>query len=163
MIAVYMAPSRTWLIPALLLVGCPTAEPEPEQATPPEPLPVDADEIEPNDELPNDLGVIDLPWAVGGTSHRCGNDGSWDDADVDLLSFEVAEPAIVQIDLQATGADLDLTVFDPGGDVLAHLDSPDAFGESVTISIGPGAAYSVKIRCWMGNDDASWRLVLGED
>jgi len=149
---------------ALLLVGCPPTGPEeePEQLTPPEPLPVDATESEPNDAIPNDLGVIPLPWAVGGTSDGCGSDGSWDGADTDLLAFAIGEAAVVPIDLQATGADLDLAVYDPDGDLLAHLDSADAFGEQLTISIGAGAVYTLEIRCWIGDDDPSWRLVLGE-
>ena len=152
----------TTLAAALLFCGCPTVAPLEPQATPVEPLPVDAWESEPNDEAADPLGVIALPFAVGGTSGGCGSEGSWDGADTDLISFAIAEPAIVRLDLQADGADLDMAVYDPDGHVLATLASPDAFGESVDISIGPGATYTVEIRCWLGDDDASWRLVLAD-
>ncbi len=151
------------LVLVLLLAGCPPTTDQDEWITPPpEPPPVDASETEPNDEVPNDLGVVPLPWTIGGTSGGCGSDGSWDGADTDLLAFAVAEATLLPIELQATAADLDLAVYDPDGDLLAHLESADAFGESLTISIGPDATYTVEIRCWIGDADASWRLVLGE-
>lgn len=159
---------RCRLAPVLLacvpMLACPPDSEEPgDEATPPLPLPHDVDEVEPNDEVPQALGVVALPWVVAGTSSGCGSDGSWEGSDTDLLSFALAEPAIVPIDLQADGADLDLLVWDPDSHLMADLDGSDAFGEQVTISIGPGATYTLEIRCWMGDEDAAWRLVLGTE
>jgi hypothetical protein len=53
-----------------------------------------------------------------------------------------------------------MLVFDPDGNLMAQLDTPDAFGELVAISVGPGATYTVEIRCWIGDPDASWRLTF---
>jgi hypothetical protein len=144
----------------LLGLACQPAGPVVEGVPPAPVRPFDAEESESNDTVPRDLGSIALPFVVVGASRQCGNDGGWRDSDIDLISFSVGEPTVLEIDLQARSADLDMLVFDPDGNLMAQLDTPDAFGELVAISVGPGATYTVEIRCWIGDPDASWRLTF---
>jgi hypothetical protein len=132
-------------------------DPTPEATPPLPPPPPDQEEQEPNDENPQDLGVLALPWELSGTMSGCGEDGDWMGTDVDRFAFEVAEPSILRITLVPDHGDLDLRIFDPGGELLADLATEGVAEEALGLSIGAGASYVAEIRCWIG-EGASWRL-----
>ncbi len=144
------------------LVGCTPVDPGPGD---PSEWPLwdaaDAFEAEPNDSTPQDLGAIVPNWFVAGTSGSCGGDGSWDGTDVDRLAFSFVDDAMVRVRLRAEGADLDLELYDPDGDVLGVLDRAGADDEVIDVALEAGAAYSVRIRCWLGDDDR-WILAFAD-
>ena len=150
----------------ILLAGCPTPADEPgdepgDAAAWPVWEAADAFEVEPNDPTPQDLGTIAPNYSVAGRSGACGGDGGWADADIDRLAFTFADDAFVRIRLRAEGADLDLEVYDPDGDVLGIEDGTGTDDEVLDVALEAGATYSARIRCWLGNDDR-WILAFAD-
>lgn len=141
--------------------GEPAPTPE---ATPPEPPPPpDQEELEPNDEAAQDLGVLDtLPWMLGGAMDGCGGDGSWDGTDLDRFRFAVDAPRVLGIELRPDGGDLDLRLYDPDGELMVDRATEGLADEEVLLSLGPGASYEVELRCWLG-DDATWRVEFTDE
>ena len=159
----WMSPRHAPLtLVSLLGLGCEPGGPVAPGAPAAPQRPFDADESESNDSVPRDLGSIALPFVVTGASSLCGNDGQWRDADIDLISFAVGESTVVEIHLQATAGDLDMLIFDPDGNLVAQLDTPDDLGEFTTLSIRPGATYTAEIRCWVGAPHSPWRLTFDD-
>ena len=143
----------------LALAACPAIDAEP----PPVGSGLDAAdvlEVEPNDESYQALGAIAPPLVLGGTMSSCGANGSFAGSDVDRFSFSVAEPTSLSLRLDVVGGDLDMRLYDPGGDLMADEDSAGVDGEQVDLSIGPLAEYGVELRCWLG-DEPEWRLRFG--
>jgi len=143
----------------MALSACPTPEGEP----PPRDSGLEAAdvlEVEPNDEVYQPLGTIAPPLVLGGTMSSCGAEGSFAGSDVDRFSFSVAQPTHLRLRLDVVGGDLDLRLYDPGGDLMADEDSAGVDGEQVELSIGPSADYGVELRCWLG-DEPEWRLRFG--
>ncbi|MEE2828632.1 MAG: PPC domain-containing protein [Myxococcota bacterium] len=148
-----------------LMAGCPVlpGDGQPAPGPPPGPdLPPEPDlvEVEPNDEVPQALGIIELPLLLGGSMAGCGSDGSFDGTDVDRFSFEVGAPVVLDIRLEAWGGDLDLRAYDPDGNLLSELDHSGIQPEELLLSIGPERTYSLEIVCWQGNAP-EWRVALG--
>ncbi len=147
-------------LPALvLLAGCAAPGPGPEQGDWPLWSLADAVEVEPNDDLPWDLGRIAPDYVLGGTSDACSSEGSWDGADVDRFVFSFDADVLVRIRLRAEGADLDFELYDPDGDLMAERDTTGVDDEVVDVGLEAGAEYGVRIRCWLGNDDR-WLLAF---
>ena len=143
---------------AMFLRACPAADPSPDPRFDPLPL-ADLLEEEPNGEVSQALGVLRPRVVVGGAMSACGEDGSYEGSDVDRFSFAVEEPVLIHLQLLVRRGDLDLRLFDPQGELMADEDGAGAEGEALQFSIGPGAAYEVELRCWMGQEP-DWRLVF---
>lgn len=116
-------------------------------------------EVEPNDTEAQHLGEVAVGFVLGGTMSACGEDGSFEGADVDRFAFAVGAPQQVDLCLLVRGGDLDMRLYNPAGELLADEGSASSGGESVQFSLGPGAVYEVELRCWMGAEP-DWRLVF---
>ncbi len=145
---------------ACALVGCPASAPTTSN-TADELPPPDLLEEEPNDLDSQALGVIIPGFVLGGTMSDCGEDGSFEGADVDRFTFLVEAPEQINLRLLVRGGDVDLRFYNPAGELLADEDSAGSEGEVVQFSIGPDAAYELELRCWMG-DEPDWRLVFAQ-
>jgi hypothetical protein len=152
---------RNALCLAVLLTGCPAVDEESEAGAWPVWEAADAFEAEPNDEVAQDLGAISPNFYVAGRSSTCGADGAWEGADVDFLAFAFESDAFVRKRLRADGADLDLDLYDPDGNLLRELNGTGTDDELIDVSLEAGEAYSVRIRCWLGNDDR-WILAFAD-
>jgi len=141
---------------AASLCGCPSPG-NGEPSSLPELAQANLIEVEPNDEVSQALGVVDLPLVVGGTMSSCGGGGSYAGSDIDRFSFSVAEPSRLLLRLEVLGGDLDLRLYDPEGDLMADEDTPGIDAEELQLSIGPGQDYGLEVRCWMGSTP-EWRL-----
>jgi len=140
--------------------GCPAPVDE-EPAPTSQLVAADILEVEPNDRDYQSLGVVEPPLVVGGTSSACGSGGSYEGSDIDRLSFSVAEPSQLSLRLEVVGGDLDMRLYDPGGDLMAVEDSPGIESEGLELSIGPDADYGVELLCWLG-DSPHWRLIFSD-
>lgn len=120
----------------------------------------DAAETEPNDSAAaaQPLGVVAVGYTVTGDASACGADGTLDGADVDWLSFAPDSPAPIRMRLDMYGGDLDLAVFDDSGELVADAATPGVDDEELALALDPDRVWLVRVRCWMGNAGALWRL-----
>ncbi|HCP45059.1 MAG TPA: hypothetical protein DIU15_03405 [Deltaproteobacteria bacterium] len=156
--------SAPWILGliAVTAVGCPAATSPPDEELQSSSLPIaDVMEVEPNDLNPDDLGVIQPPWIVGGSSDRCGSDGDWADSDMDEFLFSVGSPTALSVVLHAEGGDLDLYLLDAQGTLVAERQTPGLGGEELRFSLDQEVPYGLRIRCWLG-EQARWALEFTE-
>ena len=143
-----------------LLLACPMAE-EPDRDPTPDEMPTpDMLEVEPNDELPQDLGLVTPPFSLDGEASRCGQDGDWADADIDRFRFRVGGGGVFRLSVEGHG-DWDLSLQDE--DTLLWVgDHPGTDPESQEFSVDPDRVLDLVLRCWSG-EDAKFRLVLSPE
>lgn len=152
-----------WLAPLIAaLLGCPSADDD-DSAPSAEDWPLwslaDRVEEEPNDEVPEELGTLELDYALAGTSSRCSSNGTWVGADEDRFAFRFQDDVLLRLRLRAQGADLDMELFTPDGAVLVEAASEGVDDEEMNVALSGGVPYSVRIRCWLGGDPG-WILAF---
>ncbi len=120
----------------------------------------DAAESEPNDSSAsaNSLGIVSVGFAVTGDASACGADGTLADSDVDWLSLSLDTQAPVRLRLDMYGGDLDFAVLDDAGELVADGATTGVEDEELALALDPDRVWLVRIRCWMGNPGALWRL-----
>ena len=116
-------------------------------------------EEEPNDEVPEELGTLELPFVLAGTSSACSRDGTWEGADEDRFAFRFDGDVRLRLRLRARGADMDLELFTPEGDLLVEAVSQGVEDEEMDVALSGGLPYSVRVRCWLGGDPG-WMLAF---
>ena len=155
---------RGLLLLAVLLVACDPAQDDDDSG--PSVVyafaPGDAAEVEPNDARLSamELGVIASGFEVTGASASCPTDGTFAGSDEDWFSFTPASEQPLRLSLAMRGGDLDLAVFDADGDLVADGATTGLDDEELSLALDPMMTWFVRIRCWMGNDGAIWRLRL---
>ncbi len=119
-----------------------------------------AAEAEPNDTAATaqSLGIVGLGYSVTGDSSACGSDGTLDGADVDWLSLSLDTGAPVRLRLDMYDGDVDLAVFDDDGALVADAATTGVDDEELALALDPDRVWLVRVRCWMGNPGALWRL-----
>lgn len=146
---------------SILAQGCP-AQSSDDMAPAVSTLPsADELELEPNDVIAQDLGTIEAPWVLGGTSSRCGADGDWGQSDLDEFRFSVATASALSLVLHAEGGDLDLYLLDDAGEVMAARETSQLGGEELRLSLDQETPYRLRIRCWLG-EQAQWALQFAD-
>ena len=156
---------RILVFAAVLLIGCDPVVDDDDAADPtviyafPE---ADATEDEPNDTstTADSLGVIPIDYAVTGESTTCGSDGTFDGADIDWLSFTPTSADPIRLRLDMRGGDLDLAIFDADGNLVADGATVGVEDEELALALDPNQVWLARIRCFLGNDGAIWRLRL---
>ncbi len=122
--------------------------------------PADRAEVEPNDSLATAEALGSLPggYALTGSSARCGDEGTWEGADIDWFGFapETGDPLTLTLDMWQ--GDVDLAVFDQDGALLVDGAEAGIEDETLSLALDPQAPWFLRIRCWRGNPGALWRL-----
>jgi hypothetical protein len=120
----------------------------------------DAAESEPNDSAAsaNSLGTVWVGFSVTGDAATCGADGTLAGSDVDWLSLSIDTQAPVRLRLDMYGGDLDFAVLDDDGVLVAEGATTGVEDEELALALDPNRVWLVRIRCWMGNPGALWRL-----
>ncbi len=158
--------TRPSILLALLLAGCPAGDDDDsaEPLPPPEyVLPEgDAAEVEPNDgpSEAQELGVVTDPFVLTGSSAGCGSGGTWVGADEDYFTFGFPDGTPRTLRLEMWSGDVDMAVFDASGDLVIDLAEPGLDDERVELALDPATVWSLRIRCWQGNDGTLWCLVV---
>jgi len=122
----------------------------------------DAADTEPNDSAATAqaLGVLGSGYRLTGLATACGENGTWDSADVDWFSFSPASADPFTLRLEMWGGDLDLAVFDSAGDLLVDGAESGVADEELSLALDPMATWLMRVRCWQGNPSSLWRLRL---
>jgi len=120
----------------------------------------DAAESEPNDSAAtaNSLGTVSVGFTVTGDASSCGDNGTLAGSDVDWLSLSLDTQAPVRLRLDMYEGDLDFAVLDDEGVLVAEGATTGVEDEELALALDPDRVWFVRVRCWMGNPGALWRL-----
>jgi len=154
------------LVLALPLAGCPAADDDDSAVPLPPPdyvLPDgDVAEVEPNDgpAEAQDLGTVDDPFVLTGSSDGCGSGGTWVGADVDHFTFAFPDGTPRTLRLEMWSGDVDMALFDADGDLVIDAAEAGLEDERIELALDPDTEWALRIRCWQGNPGTLWRLVV---